>query len=512
MPGELANVIAGRVANLFNLRGPNFTADAACASAWPPCTRPSTGSPAGEFDAAITGGVDRNMGVVGVREVLQDRRAVGRRGTRPFDAGADGFVMGEGAGLFVLKRLADAERDGDRVYAVMLGVGGAQRRQGQGHHRAEPRRPAARRRARLGATPGCRPGGATLVEAPRHVDARRRRRRGRQPRPRSSRAPARRRARSRSGSVKSNIGHLKARGRAPPACSRRCCSLHDKVLPPSLQLRAPQPQRRLGRHRRSAVNTELREWPAAPERRALRRRQRLRLRRHELPRRPRGVCARPAPRHRTRAGSFAGARRSTHAASRARRGVVDARRRKAPLRGAARRRRRDDAEAGQRGCERRWRRGAAPGRAPAPARTGPRPLPAPRCGSRSTTPTRADLAAKAGKARAGAAAAATRPRGRCCAPRASSVGRGARRQGRVPLHRPGLAVRQHAGATCATREPVVADDVRRGRRIMAPLLGQAADRIIFADGADAASRAAARSSSCCRPRSPSRRCSPPTSR
>jgi acyl transferase domain-containing protein len=36
MPGELSNVMAGRVANLFNLRGPNFTTDAACASGWPP--------------------------------------------------------------------------------------------------------------------------------------------------------------------------------------------------------------------------------------------------------------------------------------------------------------------------------------------------------------------------------------------------------------------------------------------------------------------------------------------
>ena len=73
-----------------------------------------------------------------------------RTGTRPYADGADGFVMGEGAALFVLKRLADAERDGDRIYAVVRGIGGVERRQGQGHHRAEPDRPAAGRRARLG--------------------------------------------------------------------------------------------------------------------------------------------------------------------------------------------------------------------------------------------------------------------------------------------------------------------------------------------------------------------------
>ena len=58
--------------------------------------------------------------------------ALSATGTRPFDAGADGFVMGEGAALFVLKRLADAERDGDRVYAVLLGIGGSSDGKGKG--------------------------------------------------------------------------------------------------------------------------------------------------------------------------------------------------------------------------------------------------------------------------------------------------------------------------------------------------------------------------------------------
>ena len=79
--------------------------------------------------------------------------ALSATGTRPFDAGADGFVMGEGAALFVLKRLADAERDGDRIYAVLLGVGGLERRQGQGDHRPEPGRAAAGDRPGLAATP-----------------------------------------------------------------------------------------------------------------------------------------------------------------------------------------------------------------------------------------------------------------------------------------------------------------------------------------------------------------------
>ena len=62
MPGELANVMAGRVANLFNFRGPNFTTDAACASGLAATSAAVRGLQAGDFDAVITGGIDRNMG------------------------------------------------------------------------------------------------------------------------------------------------------------------------------------------------------------------------------------------------------------------------------------------------------------------------------------------------------------------------------------------------------------------------------------------------------------------
>ena len=58
--------------------------------------------------------------------------ALSATGTRPFDAGADGFVMGEGAAIFVLKRLADAERAGDRIYAVLLGLAGSSDGKGKG--------------------------------------------------------------------------------------------------------------------------------------------------------------------------------------------------------------------------------------------------------------------------------------------------------------------------------------------------------------------------------------------
>ena len=131
MPGELSNVMAGRVANLFNLRGPNFTTDAACASGLAALSAAVEGLVDHHYDAVITGGVDRNMSVAGFVKFCKIG-ALSATGTRPFDAGADGFVMGEGAALFVLKRLEDAERDGDRVYAVILGIGGSSDGKGKG--------------------------------------------------------------------------------------------------------------------------------------------------------------------------------------------------------------------------------------------------------------------------------------------------------------------------------------------------------------------------------------------
>src|SRR5262249_37907730 len=58
--------------------------------------------------------------------------ALSATGTRPYGEGADGFVMGEGAVVFLMKRLADAERDSDRIYAVLRGMGGSSDGKGKG--------------------------------------------------------------------------------------------------------------------------------------------------------------------------------------------------------------------------------------------------------------------------------------------------------------------------------------------------------------------------------------------
>src|ERR1041385_6257815 len=62
MPGELANCIAGRVANVYNFHGPNYVCDAACASAMAAMSSAVEGLIQNDFDLAISGGIDRNMG------------------------------------------------------------------------------------------------------------------------------------------------------------------------------------------------------------------------------------------------------------------------------------------------------------------------------------------------------------------------------------------------------------------------------------------------------------------
>ena len=187
--------------------------------------------------------------------------ALSATGTRPYADGADGFVMGEGAGLFVLKRLADAERDGDRIYAVVRGIG---RRRATARARASPR-PTRSASSWRSSAPG-----ATPASRPRRA--------------RWSRATGRRPASATSssvnslgeafagaglapgsvalGSVKSNIGHLKAAAGAA-GMLKTALALHDKVLPPSLELRAARTRTSTGRPSPFAVNTELRDWEVA---------------------------------------------------------------------------------------------------------------------------------------------------------------------------------------------------------------------------------------------------------
>ena len=131
MPGELANVIPGRVANVFDLHGTNFAVDAACATSLAAIDQAVNGLRMGNFDMAIAGGVDQMMSPSAYIKFCKIG-ALSDTGSYPFDARANGFVMAEGAGMVILKRLSDAVKDGDRVYAVIRAVGASSDGKGKG--------------------------------------------------------------------------------------------------------------------------------------------------------------------------------------------------------------------------------------------------------------------------------------------------------------------------------------------------------------------------------------------
>lgn len=259
MPGELGNIVAGRVANLFDLHGPNYITDAACASAMAAISAAVEGLVAGDFDTVLTGGIDRNMGASTFVKFCKIG-ALSATGTRPYADGADGFVMGEGAALFLLKRLADAERDGDRVYAVLRGIAGASDGKGRGITAPNPigqRLAVERAWHKAGLAPetvslleghgtSTRVGDVVEVEglsavfgecgvAPQSVPL---------------------------GSVKSNIGHLKGAAGAA-GLLKAVLALHHRTIPPSLHCERPNPAIDFD-HSPFTVNTALREWPTPP--------------------------------------------------------------------------------------------------------------------------------------------------------------------------------------------------------------------------------------------------------
>ncbi|MET0235086.1 MAG: SDR family NAD(P)-dependent oxidoreductase [Kibdelosporangium sp.] len=124
-PGVLGNVIAGRIANRLDLGGANYTVDAACASSLAALDVACKELRAGSSDMVLCGAVDLHNSAHDylMFASVQALSPTGRCAT--FDSAADGIALGEGVACVVLKRLADAERDGDRIYAVVKGIGAA---------------------------------------------------------------------------------------------------------------------------------------------------------------------------------------------------------------------------------------------------------------------------------------------------------------------------------------------------------------------------------------------------
>lgn len=121
--GLVPNLAASRLANRLDLRGPAYTVDAACASSLVAVDHAVRELEAGRCDVMLAGGVHHCHDIT-LWSVFSQLGALSpSERIRPLSQGADGVLIGEGTGIVVLKRLADAERDGDRIYAVIAGTG-----------------------------------------------------------------------------------------------------------------------------------------------------------------------------------------------------------------------------------------------------------------------------------------------------------------------------------------------------------------------------------------------------
>ncbi|MFO0725803.1 MAG: aminotransferase class I/II-fold pyridoxal phosphate-dependent enzyme [Myxococcota bacterium] len=122
IPGVLTNMAAASIAQTFDLGGPAYALDAACAAGAAAIYDGVLHLRAGLLDVALAGGAYLNLtpdNLIGFTRV----GAISPTGAcRPFDVKADGFVQGDGVGMVMLKRMADAVRDGDRIYGVIRGL------------------------------------------------------------------------------------------------------------------------------------------------------------------------------------------------------------------------------------------------------------------------------------------------------------------------------------------------------------------------------------------------------
>lgn len=255
-PGMLGNVVAGRIANRLDLGATNCTVDAACASSLSAMRMAIDELVQHRADMMITGGCDAENTIL-MFMCFSKTPAFSPAGIiRPFDTNADGTLIGEGMGMLVLKRLDDAERDRDRIYAVIKGLGSSS--DGRFKSIYAPRAEGQIRcLKRAYEDAGFSPGSVGLIEAHgtgtavgdatevgallsvlgesdsnvRHIAL---------------------------GSVKSQIGHTKAAAGAAGAI-KATLSLHHRVLPASINVDEPNPA--LGLENSLVyVNTRTRPW------------------------------------------------------------------------------------------------------------------------------------------------------------------------------------------------------------------------------------------------------------
>ncbi|WP_299006610.1 type I polyketide synthase [uncultured Shewanella sp.] len=122
-PGSLGNVIAGRIANRFNLGGMNCVVDAACAGSLAAMRMAISELVDGRSEMMITGGVCTDNSPSMYMSFSKTPAFTTQEVIQPFDIESKGMMIGEGIGMVALKRLEDAQRDDNRIYAVIKGIG-----------------------------------------------------------------------------------------------------------------------------------------------------------------------------------------------------------------------------------------------------------------------------------------------------------------------------------------------------------------------------------------------------
>ena len=119
--GTAGSLAIGRIAFVLGLEGPAMPVDMACASSLAALHQAAAALQRGEVEMALAGGVNATLSPAIVRFHHEMGMLSPSGMCSAFDASADGFVRGEGCGMVVLKRLSDAEADGDRIWGLMRG-------------------------------------------------------------------------------------------------------------------------------------------------------------------------------------------------------------------------------------------------------------------------------------------------------------------------------------------------------------------------------------------------------
>jgi malonyl CoA-acyl carrier protein transacylase len=256
-PGLLGNVTAGRIANKFDLGGTNCVVDAACASSLSALAMGLSELYLQQSDMVIVGGVDTLNDIL-MYMCFSKTPALSVSGDcRPFSDQADGTILGEGLGMLALRRLEDAERDGDRIYAVIRGVGSSSDGKGTAVYAPKASGQAhALRRAYAAA--GYSPRTVELLEA--HGTATKAGDVAEFTGASSVFAEADPEGKQwcAIGSIKSQIGHTKGAAGAA-SLIKAVLALHHKVLPPTIKVDRPNPNLAVDESP-FYINTQARPW------------------------------------------------------------------------------------------------------------------------------------------------------------------------------------------------------------------------------------------------------------